>query len=95
MELYFSRYEKEENKLIFDAIIKYKNEIGEKLGFELIWEKLEDKKARRIKYQKDGLNLYDEEDWPEMISSMTDVMIKIESVMSKYIPFARKELLKR
>lgn len=92
VELYFSRFEKDENKLIFDTILKYKEDIERNLGFELIWERLNDKKATRIKFQRDDFNVYDEDNWDEMIKFMTPIMMKFQTVFDKYINIAKKEL---
>ena len=66
VEVYISRSEAEENKAIFDALHARKAEIEAAFGKPLIWQRLDDKKACRIKYAKayDG---YNRENWPEMI----------------------------
>lgn len=92
VELYFSRYEKMENKFIFDSLRNHQDEIEEAFGDNLIWERLDDRKATRIKCQRDGLNIYDEDDWDEMIEFMTDNMIKLHSAFDKYINETRLEL---
>lgn len=93
VEVYFSRYEKEENKFIFDTLKRHREEIEESFGDKLVWQRLNDKKATRIKYQLDGVNIYDENDWDEMMKFMTDSMIRLEQAFDKYIQEARLELI--
>jgi hypothetical protein len=77
VELYISRSNTEENKLIFNELYKMKDSIEASFGDDLEWERLEDKKASRIKYEKpfDG---YNKESWNEMISFMVDAMERLE-----------------
>lgn len=93
VELYLSRGIKEENKLIFDELFKYKEEIEEVLGANLIWERLDDKKASRIKYQKDDVNVFNELDWPNMIAFMVDSMVRFEKAFKKPLIEVRKLLI--
>jgi len=92
VEVYFSRPKKEENKFIFDTLIKHKDEIEKAFGDKLVWERLDDKKAVRIKYQLDGVNLYDENDWDSMIEFMSDAMIRLHDVFDKYIQEVKLQL---
>ena len=92
VEVYFSRYEKEENKFIFDTLKKNQKEIEEFFGDKLVWDRLDDKKATRIKYQLDGVNLYDENDWDKMMEFMTDSMIRLHHAFEEYIKEAKIEL---
>jgi hypothetical protein len=48
-ELYIDRSEKEENKLIFDQLSGKKDSIEKAFGDGLTWERLDDKRASRIK----------------------------------------------
>lgn len=92
VEVYFSRAEKVENKFIFDLLEKNKEKIEKLFGNKLIWERLNDRKATRIKYQIDGLNVYDKDDWDNMIEFLTDSMIKLHSAFEADIKITREKL---
>jgi len=94
VELYISRPVKEENKFIFDELYKHKNEVENQFGSALEWERLDEKKASRIKYQLDGVNYFNEEDWPQMTDFMIDAMDRMLFVFKEPLKVARQELLK-
>jgi len=77
VELYISRSSTEENKFVFDEFYKIKDEIEKKFGNTLEWERLDNKKASRVKYEKpfDG---YNKDVWNEMIPFMVESMNKLE-----------------
>jgi hypothetical protein len=79
VEVNISRSVTEENKFVFDELFKMKTVIEEKFGDALEWDRLDDKKASRIKYEKpfDG---YNKEAWNEMIPFMVESMNKLERV---------------
>lgn len=52
VELYISRSSKEQNEELFDALRQDSSEIESNLGRELVWERLPEKQASRIKYAK-------------------------------------------
>ncbi|MXW04841.1 MAG: DUF4268 domain-containing protein [Gemmatimonadetes bacterium] len=81
VELYFSRPQAEENKRIFDQLILEKQEIENRFGAELNWQRLDDKKACRISFphQFDGFN---EDNWPAMIEWLHEHIVKLEVAFS-------------
>jgi Domain of unknown function (DUF4268) len=79
-ELYIDRGEREENKKIFDSLEQQKQSIEEEFGGTLIWERLDDKRACRIKYQQEG-NIFEPDQWPEMINFMVDAMVRLEKAL--------------
>lgn len=93
VEVYFSRGEKKENEFIFDELKNNKEKIEELFGDELIWERLDEKKATRIKYQLDGVSLYDENDWNEMIEFLIDSMNRLHNAFNKEIQIVREKLI--
>lgn len=84
-EVYINRGSAEINKKTFDELLIHKESIENELGESLIWERMDDKVTSHIKLQKDGLNLYNEEDHPEMIDFLIETMIKMHSVFKKYV----------
>ena len=93
VEVYFSRGEKNENEFIFDKLQANKEKIEELFGDRLIWERLDGKKATRIKYQLDGVSLYDENDWDEMIEFLIDSMIRLHMAFEKDMKIVREDLI--
>ncbi|MBW1612894.1 MAG: DUF4268 domain-containing protein [Deltaproteobacteria bacterium] len=78
-EIYINRGSQEENKMIFDFLLKDKEAIENIFGSELTWERMEDKITSRIKDQLDGVNYFEESDWPKINTHLiesTDKMMK-------------------
>lgn len=84
-EIYIDRGDFDINKRIFDYLIKNKEKLEISFGFELTWERLDDKRASRIKYELNTVNVFNKEDWDSMIDFMTDGMIRMEKTFSKII----------
>lgn len=95
VEVYLQRAQKEENKFIFDELEKYKETIERDFGDKLIWERLDDKKACRIKYQKEEVNIFNENDWPVMLEFLVDAMVRLEKAFKDPISEVRQELIKK
>lgn len=92
VELYMQRPTKEENKFIFDELEKLKETVEAVFGDHLIWERLDEKKASRIKYQKDEVNIFNEADWPDMLDFLVDAMVRMESVFRIPLAEMKKKL---
>ena len=82
IELYISRSNTDENKYVFDELFKMKDSIEASFGDVLEWERMDDKKASRVKYEKpfDG---YNKEAWNEMIPFMIDTMQRLEKTFKE------------
>ena len=82
VELYISRSKTEENKFIFDELYKIKEDIEKKFGDTLEWERLDNKKACRIKYEKpfDG---YNKDEWSKIIPFMIESMNNLEKAFKE------------
>lgn len=91
VELYIDRGNKEENKQVFDYLFDKKDEIEKQFGDSLIWERLDDKRASRIKYETQG-NIFDKEQWEGMVSFMVNSMIKFERTFKNYMSKVNMEL---
>ena len=65
-EIYINRGSQEENKKVFDYFFSMKDRIEKEFGGALTWERMDDKVSSRIKCQFDGVNIFDENDWPQM-----------------------------
>jgi hypothetical protein len=84
VEVYISKDDKEANKLVFDALFREKEAVEHEFGNPLGWEALDERIACRIKFEKPA-NIYDEEQWPEMIEFLVSSMMKLEKVFAPRI----------
>lgn len=81
-ELYIDRGEAAENKRIFDQILERRSEVEAAFGGELSWERLDAKRACRIKHviERGGYRS-PEVQWPEIQSEMVESMIRLEAAL--------------
>ena len=79
-ELYIDRGDAVENKRIFDKLLSQKADIEKAFGGELSWERLETKRACRIKcvIERGGYRSTELE-WPAIQSEMVDIMTRLET----------------
>jgi hypothetical protein len=70
-----------ENKRIFDAFYSDKSAIEESFGRELIWERLDGKRAARIKCLNEGGYSAPEEEWGRYIDLQVQSMNQLESAI--------------
>jgi hypothetical protein len=89
-EIYINRGNKEENERIFDSFFKNKDKIEKEFGNELIWEKMEGNITSRIKYQLDGVDVFDKDDWDKMNEFIVDSGLRMEKVFRKYVNSVNK-----
>lgn len=80
VQLEFGRGNKDENKKLFDELLTNRNEIENKYGQSLNWERLDDNISSRISYNLDGVNIFNNEDWDKMFDFLTTNIIKFETV---------------
>ncbi|MGB7912433.1 MAG: DUF4268 domain-containing protein [Desulfobaccales bacterium] len=88
VELYIDRGKdsQEENQNIFDKFITVKKEIDEAFDEPLEWERLEGKRACRIrKTLTEGGYLDEEQKWPKIQEVMVSTMIRFENSFSPQI----------
>lgn len=77
VELYLSRQAPEENNFVFDALFKQRSDIEAKFGSPIDWQRLDGKKACRIKVSKE-FDGYNRECWHEIIEWLIQNMTKFE-----------------
>ena len=81
-ELYIDRGEAEENKRIFDQLHGRKEEIEKKFDGTLSWERLDTKRACRIKHMiESGGYRSPEQQWPAIQAEMVETMTRLETAL--------------
>lgn len=91
-ELYIDRGEYEENKMVFDFLHDKKDTLENEFGGSLEWERLDDKRASRIKYEKTEFNVFEKECWDDMFSFMVDGMIRLENAFKNPLKEVHRKL---
>jgi hypothetical protein len=93
VELYIDKGNAPENKAIFDRLMQDRESIEKAFGEPLDWQRLEDKRACRIK-KETTLGGYRnlEDQWPQIIGWMVHAMIKLEDALSPYVLKVRTEV---
>jgi hypothetical protein len=86
-ELYIDRGKEgeAENKAIFDKLAEFKDAIEAAFGGSLDWQRLDAKRACRIKKNIDLGGYRDESKWPEIQAAMIDAMIGLEKALKPHI----------
>ena len=86
-ELYIDRGKglDNQNKAIFDALFQNKEDIEKAFGEELEWQRLDGKRACRIRKIAFNGGWKDTDRWPEAISQTVEVMIRLEKVTKPYV----------
>lgn len=74
-----------DNKELFDSLYLKKDIIENDLGFKLIWDRLDNGKASRIKYNIKGLNYDNHSNYDELMNKVIDTAIKMRDTFKKYI----------
>jgi hypothetical protein len=92
VEVYIQRKSRDKNKMIFDELLKMKAEVEREFGANLEWERLDDKKACRIKYELNDVDYFNKEDWEKMIKFMSDALPRLERTFQPHITRIRTKL---
>lgn len=85
IELYISKSNPEENTRIFNELLKSQDMIQQELGYDLIWESLDDKKACRIKAELSGVGTFDQQTWETAINFFVGNVQKFYDVFKKHL----------
>lgn len=82
VELYIDHGEAPENKQIFDRLHAARESIERAFGSELIWDRLDGKRACRIKHRIErGGYRSPESEWPAIQQEMVEAMIRLEAAL--------------
>jgi hypothetical protein len=91
VELYIDRADATENKAIFDRLIAQRERCESEFGAPLTWERLNHRRASRIKYEIDrGGYRSPEPDWPEIQAEMVSRIIMLEKAIGPLLSDASK-----
>jgi len=74
VELYIDTRDLTANKRIFDALYSTRSEIESAFGKPLDWQRLDEKRASRIRHEFNGSFQSPEDDWPEIQDELIDCM---------------------
>jgi hypothetical protein len=91
-EIYIDRGNEGENEFVYDSLLSHRNEIESNFGEKLEWERLEGKRACRIKYEDQNFSIFDEDTWGSTIDKITDGMVKLEAAIKPYLNKINKEV---
>lgn len=82
-ELYIDRGKdcEEENELIFDQLCRSKSEIEASILFPVSWQRLDGRRACRIRIDLPGGYRSPEDEWPAIQERMTEAMIQLEAAL--------------
>lgn len=83
-EFYIDKSDPEKNLVIFDRLSSRRDKIEETFGEPLEWQRLEGKRACRIRHRIDLGGWRDEEKWPEVIEAMVGSMIRLEKAIGPH-----------
>lgn len=73
------------DKQLFDRLKEHSSEIEEELGLKLEWDRMDNKKASRIKYYINGLDFDDHSNYPELMNQIIDTAVCMRTVLQKYL----------
>jgi len=87
VELYIDRGKdtNDENEGVFDALLSGKDAIEQAFGAPLEWQRLEGRRACRIKSEIELGGCRDEAKWPAIQNAMIDAMIRLENALRPHI----------
>ena len=74
-----------DNKELFDRLYSVSEQIQSELGFNMDWQRLDNKKASRIIYYIEGLNFDNHRNYKELINEVINKVVKIKDVFRQYV----------
>jgi hypothetical protein len=91
IELYIDKGKdcQEENKNIFDKLYSTKEEIEMSFGGLLEWQRLDDKRASRIRKVFTEGGYLDEGRWPKVHEEMVEAMTRLHKAISPHIEYLK------
>ena len=86
-EVYISSADRERNKRLFDYLYARKEEIEQQFGDSLTWQRLDDKKACRIRIDRNDLSYLEPEQQEDIFAFFIDTSNRL---MKAFAPYAKK-----
>lgn len=74
-----------DDKTLFDSLMNKKDEIEKQTGMTFCWERLDNKKASRIKYSIPGLDFNDHRNYHDLMVEVVDKVVIMRNVFKKYL----------
>lgn len=74
-----------DNKKLFDHLYEDKEKIENTLQMNFSWERLDGKKASRIKHDVLGLDFSDHSNYPQLMDECNEKILKMRDVFKKYL----------
>ncbi len=90
-ELYIDRGNESKNELIFDELYQFKDEAEKAFNGNLVWQRMEGKRACRIRAEV-PCDVTDKEKWDELQDFMSDSMIKLKKALETPLDRVNKKL---
>ncbi len=80
LEVYIS-----DNKTLFDTLYAHKCEIEDTLSMTFCWDRLDGKKASRIKHDIPGLDFENHDNYPVLMDEIVEKVIRMRAVFKNYL----------
>lgn len=75
----------DDNKDLYDELYSNKKEIENDFGSELVWYRLDNKKASLVCTYIKGLDFAKQDNYPELMQQIIDNVVKLRTVIKKYL----------
>jgi hypothetical protein len=85
VEIYIDSGDAIKNKQVFDTLSAHRGRIERGFGKELDWQRLDEKRACRIRYLIEDFGLVDVENWPELQTKMIEAMLQLQKAFKPEI----------
>ena len=85
VDFYLCKSDAGQNKAAYDLLYSHKNEIEEKLGTPLIWDRADKYKTSWVSHHLQDVSILKEEDWPRMSKFLAEWSHKFCDVMLPYL----------
>jgi len=84
VELYIDGPEAADNKAVFDALATDRPAVEDAFGAELLWQRLDEKRASRVSFTVPGC-WADEATWPGAVEMAVDAMHRLYGALASRV----------